>query len=425
MGNLHSVQHETISQTLFLPLLDALQKAKYERVCTALSDLDWLKTGVTRVLTSEPSGRAFLQMHENDQGDFLKPSHYFETLKSKRRLNLCQEVAESVMRAVNIDLIKNDPFSHTDSLNNYDIYAGDGHYIEHATHDPAIEGTKYACGTLFGLNLRTHTLFPLVNADRSDDRKREHDMRGLKRIGGQRLRCGAQKGRKVIWVWDRAGIDIKQWLQWKNHDGVYFISRAKENMDLSSKGDLPYDVDDPINAGVIAYHLVHVADQVIRCVVYKCPETGREFSYLTSLTTIEPGVVAALYKARWDIEKVFDETKIKLGESKSWASSDTAKAMHSVFVCLTHNLLLRFENQIINDKKVVNGPENTRREKRLHNLKRKAAKSGSTISKLLERISLRCTQRTVKLIRWIKSHLRSKCSIDDDLEALKQWYALG
>lgn len=425
MSNSYSVQYETISQNLFLPLLDALQKAKSERICNVLSDLDWLKTGVTRVLTSEPSGRAFLQMLDNEEGDFLKPSHYFETLKSQRRLFLCQEVAASVMKAVNIDLIKDDPFSYTESLKHYDIYAGDGHYIEHATHDPAIEGTKYACGTLFGLNLRTHTLFPLVNADRSDDRKREHDMRGLKRIGGQRLRCGAQKGRKVIWVWDRAGIDIKQWLQWKQHDGVYFISRAKENMDLSSKGDLPYDVNDPINAGVIGYHLVHVANQVIRCIVYKCPETGREFSYLTSLTTIEPGVVAALYKARWDIEKVFDETKIKLEESKSWASSDTAKAMHSVFVCLTHNLLLKCENTIIHDKKVDNRPEIARREKRLKNVLQKAAEIGSTISDLLQRIKLRCTQRTVKFIRWIKKHLKSQRSIEDDLEALKQWYALG
>ena len=195
-------------------------------------------------------------------------------------------------------------------------------------------------------------------------------------------------------------------------------------MDLSSKGDLPYDVNDPINAGVIAYHLVHVANQVIRCVVYKCPETGREFSYLTSLTTIEPGVIAALYKARWDIEKVFDETKIKLEESKSWASSDTAKAMHSVFVCLTHNLLLRFEDQIIKENNVVNEVENTRREKRLNDTIHKASISGSAISRLLQRIRLRCTQRTVKFIRWIKKHLRSKCSLDEDLEALKQWYAL-
>ncbi len=61
-----------------------------------------------------------------------------------------------------------------------------------------------------------------------DARLKEHDMRGLKRMDLQALRMGAAKGRKVIIVWDRAGIDFRQWHHWKTMGGLYFISREKE-----------------------------------------------------------------------------------------------------------------------------------------------------------------------------------------------------
>jgi IS4 transposase len=56
----------------------------------------------------------------------------------------------------------------------------------------------------------------------------------------------------------------------------------------------------------------------IRRVTYRDPETGIVYCYLTNLPcSVEPGIVALLYKSRWDIEKVFDEFKNKLGETKS------------------------------------------------------------------------------------------------------------
>ena len=84
-------------------------------------------------------------------------------------------------------------------------------------------------------------------------------MRGLKRLEIATLRQGAPKGRKVLHVWDRAGIDFRQWYKWKQGSGIYLLSRCKTNMALLPCGKLPFDGADAINAGVLRDELVGTA----------------------------------------------------------------------------------------------------------------------------------------------------------------------
>ena len=46
---------------------------------------------------------------------------------------------------------------------------------------------------------------------------------------------------------------------------------------------------------------------MMRRITYRDPETGREFSFMTSEFTVPPGLFAFICKLRWDIEKAFDE----------------------------------------------------------------------------------------------------------------------
>jgi IS4 transposase len=71
------------------------------------------------------------------------------------------------------------------------------------------------------------------------------------------------------------------------------------------------------------------------------------FEYITNVTDLKipPGLIALLYKMRWNVEKSFDEMKNKLRESKAWASSMTAKQMQAQLVCLTLNLVLLMEGE--------------------------------------------------------------------------------
>ena len=94
-------------------------------------------------------------------------------------------------------------------------------------------------------------------------------------------------------------------------------------MNLQVLGVHPFDRAAPMNCGVIADELVGTSVGVtLRRVTYQDPESGTVYIYLTNLpVSVPPGLVALLYESRWEVEKVFDEFKNKLGETKSWAST--------------------------------------------------------------------------------------------------------
>ena len=86
----------SVPHHFFAPAHRALASCQHTRNCNKLSDSQWIKLGVSRVIDSPTSGRGFLQ-NLMSQGD-ATPSytHFFETLKSSRRLSLCEEVNEAV-----------------------------------------------------------------------------------------------------------------------------------------------------------------------------------------------------------------------------------------------------------------------------------------------------------------------------------------
>ncbi len=180
--------------------------------------------------------------------------------------------------------------------------------------------------------------------------------------GHFQLRQGAAKSDKVLYVWDWAGIDFRQWHLWQHTGALYFLRREKENMQLAPIGENAWDRADPRNAGVLADELVATSQGVsVRRVRYHCVLRGEEFSFLTSEYTLPPGVIAHLYRLRWEIEKTFDELKNKLGESKAWASAANAKAMQAHFLCLAHNLMILCEADLARVHGVRNDAELTRR----------------------------------------------------------------
>ena len=280
---------KTVFGMLIQPLTGLVQQCNHKRKCNALTDQEWIETGLLRTLSQEPSGRAFLQKLFDSGRSVLKRSLFFETLKSKRRLKLCREVSLSLYEKVRINNRQADPFDRFAVLDEYDIYAGDGHYHAAAVHDVKKSGKKYPTQHFYSVDLRTHALRHLALADTSGIRKREHDTRALKRLDIETLRQSASKGRKVVYVWDKAGIDFLQWFKWKHAGGIYFVSREKKNMALMVIAELGYDKKDPINAGVQSYELVGCSAGVtVHRVVYKCPISGETYGFVTSLTNVPP-----------------------------------------------------------------------------------------------------------------------------------------
>jgi hypothetical protein len=416
--------HSAVGAVLFDPLEEALKPCLNRRSCPTLSDSHWLIIGTLRALQDKGSGRGFLQWLQVHRSELeLDVQLFFESLKSERRLELCKEVnghlALSMVRH-NVDAL-----AVFDELKDYDVYAGDGHFHAAAAHDPIVpdkEG-KYPVGHVFCLNLRTHALTHLSVAN-SSERKREHEMRILKRQTIESLRQGARKGRKVLYVWDRAGIDFRQWHKWKQGSGIYFLSREKDNMALKVMGNIPFDQQDERNSGVRSDQYVGSCNGVLlRRVVYFDVVENREYTYLTNVMDLPPGLIAFLYKMRWDIEKVFDVLKNKLQEGKAWATSLTAKSMQGQFLCLAHNLLTIYEEYLKKTHGITNEAEIARRAKRIVKLEASLAGKSLALPPILRTIQ-RMTQRSLKFIRWIRCHLSATGSHDEALAILRGNYAV-
>ena len=92
--------------------------------------------------------------------------------------------------------------------------------------------------------------------------------------------------------------------------------------------DRPVDPHDPRSRGVTADRAV-VTREGHRMRIIHCtdPASGQEYRFLTNEPDLPPGLIAELYRRRWDVEKVFDELKNKLGEKKAWGTGLTAKGL--------------------------------------------------------------------------------------------------
>ena len=98
------------------------------------------------------------------------------------------------------------------------------------------------------------------------------------------------------------------------------------------------DLAQPINQGVTGDRVVKDRRGLrVREITFQNPCDGRVYVHLTAERTLEPGLLVLLYKTRWEIEKVFDETKTELQEQQSWATTTTPKEMQARFVALGHN----------------------------------------------------------------------------------------
>ena len=417
----HSHDSPSLKDRFLAPLSAASNSTSNSRQCPVFADGDWLVGGVRRVIDSFDSGRDFLQRFPSIEGSLCG---YFDTLKSERRLRMVREVAGEITG----EMARSAPdrlAGVLPCLDSFDVFAGDGHFHTHATHERRGEETKYAVGHLYGLNLRTKALVHLTCADQ-EKRKKEHDMRALKRLEIEELRQGAAKGRKTIWIWDRAGIDFRQWYKWKKGSGIYFVSRTKENMNTDQlAAPMPYDKADPANEGVTGDFLWSTSTGVqMRVVRFHDAATGVDYEFVTSLTdpSIPPGVIAQLYRMRWDIEKAFDDIKNKTREKKAWAGSSNAKSIQALLTTIAYNLMRMFEREMETAEGIRNEAEKKRQIKRREKVEAEVKSRGEKLPEIYLALS-RTTQISVKFVRWLRYAVFGTASDVEALAHLRHLYS--
>jgi hypothetical protein len=407
----------TVNVAFFQPVAGLASQSSHARACPDFSDDDYLQSGLLRVLESSTSGRAFLQEHGARLNNSPSQANYFATLHSQRRSAVVGDVNDALR--VRANQVLPDRLAGIAELAAYEVFAVDGHWHKAATHDPRHNGVKMSVGHFYSLNLRTHTLRQLAVGEGAH----EHDLSVLKRLTPRGLRQEVPKGRRTLLIYDRAGIDFDYWKRCRHEGAIYFLSRTKSNTVLSWEERRTWDTSDPRNRGVQEDMWVNTRDgHSLRLICYVDPVTGKAYEFLTNEPDLPPGVLAELYRRRWDVEKVFDELKNKLGEKKAWATSAEAKQTQAHLLTITHNLLMLYELALAERHEVQNQAEDQRRSKRMKEQQQIAEKNGQLLSTLVAR-ALSATQRSVKFIRWLREALRYQLAETIAVLRLKQLYA--
>ena len=202
-------------------------------------------------------------------------------------------------------------------------------------------------------------------------------------------------------------------------DGARFITRITANMKPTVYNRYGWDQKKAVNDGVEADLLVGFDGAVLmRMVRYRDPETGTVYEFLTSVKDLAPGLIAMLYLARWRIEKVFDTTKNKLEETKSWAVGEVAQEIRAHLVALSHNLMVLLRRQL--DRAHGIREEKVEQKRKVQTLQRKvrAAAAGRKIAaahKLLPTV----VQLTAQFIRALRNGILMEMPWTPALELLR------
>ena len=427
-----SPQHidNEFSTRFFSDVFQLYPESSRQYRCTDISDIHYCQLGVLRCLSSSTTGHEFLQYHADQGIANIAPSHFFKALKSPRRLANITSLNELLAKPMKHRVA--DPYAQCRELDDWDLYAVDGHYHKAACFDLKTENSKgelraIATGHFFRMEMRSHHLSCLGMANPEDGKKKAHDMTVIKRSSADMLRNGAPVGRKVMLIWDKACIDYRHWYKLKHTYGIYFVTLEKSNSTAEICSVNQLEGGDPRNEGVVSDHLVGTSTGVmLRRIVYTNPEDGVTYTYLTSDFTLPAHQIVLLYKHRWDIEKIFHQLKSKMNERKSWASSLEAKQSHAIFECLAHNLLLLFEERLVREEGIRDEVEDKKQRGRTRS---KAGDFGmmkmvEIARNFINSAVTRATQRTQRFIRWVRVRIYQRVPWSESVARLRELWTL-
>lgn len=413
-------RNRTVDEVFLAPLREAIDLAD-TRECPGYSDGDHIMSGTFRTLEKIESGREWVQRAKPDFAiETSTVSRFFKAANSPRRTATVEQVASRLARMADLSLGPGeDMLAAHSELGGFLAYSTDGHSIKASAHESEIQGKVRAPSHIYSLDLRTHSLHHVALCEPQSGKKKEHEMATLKRVDANAMRMGAPKGKKVIHSYDPAIVDYKQWQSWKHTKGVYIITMQKANSAFVVREDRDWERPDSRNAGVLADQTVGCnAGYAMRRVIYEDPVTQTVYNFVTTEMTLPPGLIAFLYKLRWDIEKVFDQNKNALGEDKAWTNSEVGKRQQACFICMAQSLFLIFERKIARDEGITDEKSLSKRRKRLAKDVAKARANGRTLSSLVSSC-FRITKRSLQFLRWLRCCLRSKSLWSESVEDLR------
>ncbi len=153
--------------------------------------------------------------------------------------------------------------------------------------------------------------------------------------------------RDSIIVFDRGYIDYR-WFGKLYERGIYFVSRAKKNMEYAVSGQQDINELSRRNGVIEDNEIVFIDDRNInhypykmRMVVFKDNESGEIFEFITNNFRLSALTIAKLYKKRWRIETFFKWIKQNL-KIKTFLGTSENAVLVQIWTALIYYLLLSY-----------------------------------------------------------------------------------
>lgn len=142
---------------------------------------------------------------------------------------------------------------------------------------------------------------------------------------------------------DKAYIDYK-WLYSLHAKGVWFVTRAKTNIDYAFVGQHPVTGKGVISDERISLQGVktqtHYPEE-LRLIRYHDEERQKTLTFLTNNFTLAATTIAQIYKSRWQIELFFKWVKQNL-KIKSFLGTSKNAVLTQIWVAMCYYLLLTY-----------------------------------------------------------------------------------
>lgn len=142
---------------------------------------------------------------------------------------------------------------------------------------------------------------------------------------------------------DRAYIDFK-WLNLLDENRVWFVTRAKSNMDYVITGQHPVSGKGVRKDQAILLNGPRTKtyyQKELRLIEFYDEDTKKHLTFLTNNRKLAASTIAAIYKSRWQIELFFKWIKQNL-KIKSFLGTSKNAVLSQIWVAMSHYLLLTY-----------------------------------------------------------------------------------
>ena len=143
---------------------------------------------------------------------------------------------------------------------------------------------------------------------------------------------------------DRGYIDFA-FLHSLHNDGVFFVTRAKTNMvyEITGQHKLPNKkgLIDDVSITLTGYYQKQYYPQELRLISWYDEDKNKTFLFLTNNFNLAASTIAAIYKARWQVELFFKWIKQNL-KIKSFLGTSHNAVMTQIWVAMCYFLLITY-----------------------------------------------------------------------------------